>query len=100
MKKRAICGIIICIALAFAGMSYAQGQGTQAGGRLIDINSASYQDLMGLPGMDPITAQGIIDGRPYSNIQQLRLKAIVPAAEYDAIKGLITVGQAPGGPRQ
>jgi len=50
--------------------------------------------------MDPITAQGIIDGRPYGNIQQLRLKSIVPAAEYDAIKNLITVGKAPAGPRQ
>lgn len=90
--------IVVCMALVFSALAYAQARPTQPGS-LLDINSASKEQLMSLPGMDDITAQGIIDGRPYSDIQQLRLKSIVPPAEYDTIKNMITVGQAPGAAR-
>lgn len=103
MRKCAIISLtaIWAICLIAAGMSYAAGtskQGAPAQTRAekkIDINSASKQELMTLPGVGESLAQGIIDGRPYANKQQLRLKKIVPAATYDRIKDMIMAKQAP-----
>jgi DNA uptake protein ComE-like DNA-binding protein len=101
MRKIVLTGIIICWAVVFSGMSYAQYvqiQGSQRIG-LIDVNSASKEQLMTLPGMDDITAESIINGRPYSDKEQLRLKEVISTAEYDTIKDLITVNPVPGAPK-
>jgi len=45
----------------------------------VDINSASLTDLDKLTGIGPAYAQGIIDSRPYSNVDDLdRVKGIGP----------------------
>ena len=49
---------------------------------LIDINSASKEQLLTLPGIDESRAERIIETRPYKNKKELKKKKIVPEEVY------------------
>ncbi len=57
---------------------------------LIDINSASLKDLDSLPGVGPVTAQKIVDGRSYVRKEELLEKKIVSSPVFQKIKDKIT----------
>jgi len=56
--------------LAVAGHKAASG--TKSPGRTIDINRASQEELMSLPGVGEVIARRIIEGRPYRTVDDLR----------------------------
>lgn len=58
---------------------------------LININTDSFQKLDSLPGIGQTYAQRIIDHRPYSSIEDLKNKKVIPNSLFEKIKDKITV---------
>ena len=58
---------------------------------LININNASAGELDTLPGVGPVTAQKIIDNRPYTAIDELLSKKSVNSKVFSQIKDKVSV---------
>ncbi len=61
----------------------------------IDLNSATKEQLMSLPGIDDATADKIIAGRPFRAKNELVQKSILTKAEYTKISHKVIAKQAP-----
>ena len=64
-----------------------------AEGALLDINSASAEELDALPGVGEARVKAIIAGRPYKGKDELVQKKILPKGVYDKIKDKIIAKQ-------
>jgi competence protein ComEA len=110
--KRAVTRILSALMtmLLLAGISMASGdkkapsdQATTAAGQassgaaktqdLMDINTATKEQLATLPGIGDAYSQKIIAGRPYAKKTDLVQKKIIPQATYNKISGMIIAKQ-------
>ena len=71
----------------------AAAKATQPAGQLVDINSASAEELDKLPGVGPARARAIIANRPYGGKDDLNNRKIIPPNVYNQIKDKIIARQ-------
>jgi competence protein ComEA len=94
----AVFAIVLMSGMAVAQTSTpAQKKGAPAAApaqtELLDINSASKEQLDALPGIGEKYSQKIIDGRPYAKKTDLVKKKIIPQGTYKKIEGMIIAKQ-------
>jgi len=56
-----------------------------------DLNTASKEDLMKLPGVDDATADKIVAARPFKSHSELESKNIVTKEQYKKLSSMVTV---------
>jgi len=84
-KDEQISGVSIDNSGGYQTISSSQGSG------LVNINSTSQKELESLWGIGPVTAQNIIEQRPYSSVEELLTKKILKSNVYERNKDKLSV---------
>ena len=69
------------------------GSAEKKAGELMDINSASVEQLHTLPGIGDAYSKKIVEHRPYRAKDELVKKKVIPQATYDKIRDQIIAKQ-------
>jgi competence protein ComEA len=83
--------VILTVSLLLPGAGF----GAKAKAPLVDLNTATPQELDSLKGIGPATTKKIIEARPYASVDDLT-KAGLTAKQIEALKPLVSVGAAKG----
>ncbi len=97
-RKFLAAALLIAAIPAFSTLPRAAAQAAKpaaASSTLLDINTATPDQLKALPGVGDAYSKRIIDGRPYTAKNQLTTKGILPQKTYDGIKNMIVATHAP-----
>ncbi len=76
----------------------AQSRAAPPASTLIDLNSASRDDLMNLEGIGEVRADAIIRARPFKAKTELVERRLIPEALYDKIADKVMARPVPGTP--
>ncbi len=60
-------------------------------GRAVNVNTATQDELEALPGIGPVIARRIIEGRPYRSVDELDRVNGIGEKRLDEIRSLVTV---------
>jgi competence protein ComEA len=115
IPRKALLALCLCAGAAFVTPSFAQAPqpsapektspaltakpgkakpaAKPAAKQLLDINTASEEELRALKGVGDVRAANIIKNRPYKGKDELVQKNIIPKSVYDQIKDKIIAKQ-------
>ena len=86
---------VLLVAFPLAPFSVTDPSAVQAAEKadLLDLNTATAEQLKALPGIGEAYSEKIIKGRPYQRKDELVQKKILPRATYQGVKYKIVAKQ-------
>ena len=93
--------LLVCLSVPLSAQSKAPAKAAAPDAKkaavkaadLLDINSATLDQLKTLPGVGDAYASKIVKARPYRAKNELTQRKIIPDATYEKIKDLIIAKQ-------